>query len=302
MYKDFQSCGYLIPTNKSKKWIPDEAYTASSIATGYPVKEGSISMDSTGSALSTFFDIARESHKKTGLITNASLSYITPACFTTHSPNWEDEYTFAEKQLETDLDLLFGGGQKFFMKNDNIEDFQNTIGQRGYQYINQLAQIDIINPALQKVIGLFAEEEIEHSESRDINLEKMTKTALDFLDSRRGFVLLINDTHLDWYSHQKQERNILLELNNISSLMETIVDYQKKHSNTLIVFIGAYDCGGYSVTESVQYGDKGQLKQVSRKHTANFTPILARGRYHHKFNQIMTPAQLGTLLKKIAAN
>lgn len=299
IYRDFQSCGYLIPSNTKEMWLTDEAYSASSIATGYPVREGSISMDSSDNELTTFFDVAKESNKKIGLITNASLSYITPACFTVHSENWEDEYRFAEKQVGIDFDLLMGGGQKFFLKNRSIKNFPQVMLDNGYTYIDSLTKITTIKPDSTKVIGLFTSEEVDGSAPHGTNLQNMTSAALEYLQSKQGFVLLVNNTHLDWYSHQKQEKNLLLELNEIAETIRIIRNFQKKNPGSLLILTGGYDSGGFIISESIQYGRKGTLKQTSRKHTANFAPIFASGPQHAKFNRIITPAELGKIIKKI---
>jgi len=280
-------------------WLTDEAYSASSIATGYPVREGSISMDSSDNELPTFFDVAKKSNKKVGLITNASLSYITPACFTVHSENWEDEYSFAKKQVEIDFDLLMGGGQKFFLKNSTIKNFPQIMLDNGYTYIDSLSKIKNIKPDSAKAIGLFTSEEVNASAPHGTDLQNMTKAALKYLRSERGFVLLVNNTHLDWYSHQKQEKNLFLELNEIAETLQIIRDFQQKNPGSLLILTGGYDSGGFIISESIQYGSKGTLKQTSRKHTANFAPIFASGLQHNKFNRIITPAELGKIIKEL---
>ena len=290
----------MIPTNNSDLWLPDEAYTASSIATGYPVKEGAISMDSSGAELTTIFDIAKQYHKKSALITNSSISYITSACFTVHSENWEDEYFYAGEILDTDLDLLLGGGRKFFLENEEIDSFPPPAENWKYHYINSLSQLKEMDKNKQ-ILGLFAEEELNSSDPQITSLQEMTQKALDYLGSSKDFILLINDNQIDWYSHQKEEKKLLLGLRNISNALETAISYQEKNPNTLVLLIGAYDCGGFSITESVQYGSRGMLKQNTRRHTGNFAPIFALGRYHDKFNGLFRPAELGQILKKIAA-
>jgi len=293
----FDSYGYLNSTNSSKKWLPDEAYTASSIATGYCVPKNRVSQDSSGKDLYTFFDLAHQYSKKSGLITTASLSYITPACFTVHSRYWKDEVNYAKKQFETDLDLLLGGGKSYFQSDKY--NLKNKFAQNGRTLIDTLKALDSLTNSDKKLIGFFSDKELPAPQKRKTSLNRLVQRSLDHLSNKNGFVLLINDTHLDWYTHQEKYSNLISEMKVLNKTVNSVLDYQNSHSNTLALLIGSHDCGGIAPLQSLESQNKYSLGQLSENHTGNFSPVFASGKFHSKFDDFFKPYELGKLIKNL---
>ena len=62
-------------------------------------------------------DRAHSLGKKTGVVTNESIVDATPAAFTIHAPNRDDESDIAKLQIETSVaDLIIGGGKAMYDK------------------------------------------------------------------------------------------------------------------------------------------------------------------------------------------
>ena len=94
----------------------DEAAAATAMATGVKVSNGSVGIDAEGKALKNLIELARDSGRMTGLVTNASLTDATSASFYAHTSSKEDRAKLAQELVEKGkVDLVLGGGSQEFL-------------------------------------------------------------------------------------------------------------------------------------------------------------------------------------------
>jgi alkaline phosphatase len=104
-------------TNHSRDFaVADEAAAATAFATGMKVNNRSIGLDPNGKALTDLFELARETGRATGLVTDRSLTNPTASAFWTHATAPSDPDKIArDLALNGMIDIALGGGAQNFV-------------------------------------------------------------------------------------------------------------------------------------------------------------------------------------------
>ena len=127
--------------------------------------------------------------KSTGIIATSEIMHATPADFTAHAPDRQNYDSLSEQQVYQNLDVVIGGGSKFFTKKErkDKEDLLGIIKDK-YQYVETKQDMDKIKDG--KLWAMFGEEALPYDmdkEEGDPSLAEMTKKAIDLLlDQIRG--------------------------------------------------------------------------------------------------------------------
>ena len=94
--------------------VTDSSAASSSWGCGQRVKNGVLNVDANGNELTTIWQKFKNGGKKAGCVTSVPVTHATPAgfCISATSRNTQEE--IAQKYLVMGMDLLLGGGDKFF--------------------------------------------------------------------------------------------------------------------------------------------------------------------------------------------
>lgn len=96
---------------------PDSASGGTALACGYKSNRKYLAMNVKREEVQSVVELAHSLGKKTGVVTNESIVDATPAAFTIHAPNRDDESDIAKLQIETSVaDLIIGGGKAMYDK------------------------------------------------------------------------------------------------------------------------------------------------------------------------------------------
>ena len=282
-----------------ERWITDAAAAATALATGKKVSPGVLSVDQNSNPTPTLLEIARQVKKSTGVIATTSLTYAVPAAFIVHTENWGREYEIAHQIFGSDTDVLMGGGLRFFESNSVADtNLIPLMEEKGYTFISQQNQLEVLNTdETDKVLGLFAAEALRQANHRSLSLEMMTEKAVGILgENRRGFVLVVEGSQIDWRAHEKDDDGLLAEMKDFTEAIQWALDYQKTHPELLIVITGINETGGvFLIQDNRKRGQTG-IKFVTGKHTANLCPVFAKGLQSDSIHGILSIADLGKLL------
>jgi alkaline phosphatase len=102
-------------TLSSSSRITDSAAGGTALATGTKTYNGAISVDSTRRPLGTILEGAERRGLATGLVVTSRLTHATPAVFSAHVPDRDQENEIARQQLNQDIEVLLGGGRRHFL-------------------------------------------------------------------------------------------------------------------------------------------------------------------------------------------
>ncbi|QKM64641.1 hypothetical protein DCO17_04960 [Polynucleobacter tropicus] len=255
----------LMKTESANYFVTDSAAAASAMSTGQKVNNGAISVTPDGKSPVTLMKYAKASGKRIGLISTAPVYDASPAAFSVHAKSRRDSESIVNQYLQLEPDVLMGGGADFFLpttiKGGKRLDGKNIIQafqDRGFQYID--SSDDLSNLSKPKVLGLFANEDIDYEIERNPkeapSLSQMLDIGLRALEQKtspnKGFVLFIENENTDSAGHNNDVASLMRDLWAFDDAVKIALDFQRRNPNTLIIVTGDHETGGFSPT----YGRK----------------------------------------------
>ena len=255
----------LMKTESANYFVTDSAAAASAMSTGQKVNNGAISVTPDGKSPVTLMKFAKDNGKRIGLISTAPIYDASPAAFSVHAKSRRDSEAIVNQYLQLEPDVLMGGGADFFIPSTTDggkrADGKNIIlafQERGYQYVH--SPDDLTNLRKSKVLGLFANEDIDYEIERNPkeapSLSQMLDAGLRALSQNtnpsKGFILFIENENTDSAGHHNDVASLMRDLWAFDDAVKLALDFQKRNPNTLIIVTGDHETGGFSPT----YGRK----------------------------------------------
>jgi alkaline phosphatase len=243
--------------------IPDDAAAATALATGKKVTNGAIGIDSKGRALKNLVELARESGRMTGLVTNARLTNPTLASFYAHASTKSDRQSLARELVEAgNVDLVLGGGAQDFLPVEqggiraDSRDLLTEIQNAGYELVRTREELDEIPRWRQaKLFGVFSNTELDFAAptneepSQQPTLADMVRRGIELLQFNSGGYLLIVDGGLMRRAAEAQNaQQTLVETVEMDRAIAVALEYAGVKSTILV-------CGDVAQSALVLTGD-----------------------------------------------
>ncbi len=116
----------------SNNLITDSAAGATAFSCGEKTYNGAIGVGPDSLALPTILEEAEEKGLASGLVATSTIVHATPASFIAHQVSRKMYPEIAADFLHTEIDLLIGGGLKYFTQRDDERNLVTELGQKGY--------------------------------------------------------------------------------------------------------------------------------------------------------------------------
>lgn len=280
------------------RYVADSANTASTLATGQLTSLGRIATSAaTDQDQSTILEAAKKAGLRTGLVSTASLTDATPAAFAAHtahrncqSPADMDKaigYTSATQQCTADqhssggpgsiaeqlfsagVDVLLGGGRRYFDQETADIGLQKSATSHGYKLLSRRSELVELSTN-DKLMGLFASSHlpvewigtdnrraepialnrlgephfpepfacVENPDHRETpTLTEMTSAALTRLsaDRSKGFFLMVEGASIDKQAHRRNPCGEIGELHAFDQAVRVGRQFAEAHPNTLLI-------------------------------------------------------------------
>jgi alkaline phosphatase len=267
----------------SDNLVTDSAAGATAFSAGVKTYNGAIGVASDTTPVITILELAEAAGLPTGLIATSSIVHATPASFVAHNRQRKNYEEIAADFLKTEVDLLVGGGIKFFERRESDDrNLSNELRGRNYVVESFLTKgiKDVRPSATKNYLYLTADTEpLPRSQGRDY-LVPATEMALPFLDKRdtgnKGFFLMIEGSQIDWGGHANESDYIISEMLEFDDAIGKVLDFAAKDGETLVIVTADHETGGYAI----QYGSEmGKIDGAftSDYHTADLIPVFAYG-------------------------
>jgi len=233
--------------------LTDSAAGATALACGVSTTNGTIAMDPSGKSLPTCLEDARSHGRRTGLVTTATITDATPACFAAHVANRGEQEEIAGQYVhdEHPVDVLFGGGAKHFSAKLLAE-----AAAKGWKTATSPEEFAALSAATPKALGLFAKGNVPFAIDRDQegeekapSLPEMTKKALEILGrDDTPFFLMVEGGRIDHACHGNDAPAALGELREFDAAIGLCEDFRRAHPDTLVIVTADHETGGLAVT------------------------------------------------------
>lgn len=281
----------------STKLITDSAAGATAMATGQKTYNGAISMNLKQDSLKTILEYAEEADWLTGILTTATVTHATPACFYGHEPTRAKvNRKLAAQFMQKDIEVLMGGGWAYFKKGLNGRDHIEEAKNKGYFVTDDLNKIGDYTP--QKLLCLISEELPPRLKKRGDFLPKATAKAIEILNyKKKSFFMMVEGAQIDWGGHNKDSDYIVEEMLDFDEAVKIALDFAEKDEHTLVLVTADHETGGYSINSGDQ--KTGELKGefTSTYHTATMVPVFAYGPGAESFEGVYDNTEIFLKLK-----
>jgi len=263
--------------------VTDSAAGATAFSAGVKTYNGAIGVDMDTMPVVTILELAEAAGLPTGLVANCSIVHATPASFVAHNRQRKNYEEIAADFTKTDVDLLIGGGAKFFDRREL--DTRNLSAElRSHNYlVESFVNIDMkdVRPASDKnYFYLTADTEpLPFSQGRDY-LVPAAELAPRFLQERdaknKGFFLMVEGSQIDWGGHANKSDYIISEMIEFDNAIGKVLDFAAKDGETLVIVTADHETGGYAIQNGSKM-DSIDGAFTSDYHTADLIPVFAYG-------------------------
>ncbi|MCX7843352.1 MAG: alkaline phosphatase [Clostridia bacterium] len=244
-------------TFDATSFCPDSASTATSYSTGYKTLSNVINMDVDKKVkYKTITEMIKEMGYKVGIVSSVSIDHATPAAYYAHQPSRGNYYEIAMEMANSTFDFFGGGGLISPKgKNNDQPDVVETAKKNGFKVVNTKEEILALNKDSGRVIAMnpvvdkdkALPYEIDRTDA-SLSLADFTRKAIEVLDNKNGFFLMVEGGKIDWACHANDAATAVNDtLAFEKAVNEAIFFYHKHPKETLIVVTGDHETGGLSI-------------------------------------------------------
>jgi len=258
-------------TWSSDKYITDSAASGTAMASGVKTKNGAIGVDPQGNPVKSILEYAEDNGMATGLVATYEVTNATPASFIAHQLKRSMETEIAADYLQTDIDVIIGGGRQYF------EPHFKTLADKGYQIETTLEEAEKVTSG--KLAAILSEKHMPSMlNGRGEMLPKSVDIALNILNkNRKGFFIMIEGSQIDGQCHSNNIEGEIAETVDFDQAVKNALDFAVKDGNTLVIVTADHETGGLTLTGGSI--DNGEVTAAfsTKGHTSVMVPVFAFG-------------------------
>jgi len=287
----------LSRTYATDKLITDSCAGGNAISTGVKTKYGYMGLDPDGNPIPSYLVKAQQLGKKTGIITTCRINDATPLDFAGHSPDRHDEEVNAAQYVHSGIDFLAGGGYEFFAKRKS--DNRNLVEEMvdlGYEWCPDTDAIVASKSA--KILALPGDTELEPALERGDYLERTTMKAIETLDNKKGFFLMVEGSCIDDWAHKNKVGYMAEELFDFDRTIGSVLEWAEKDGHTLVVVTADHNTGGLTLIKGDLEKREVRVHFSTRGHHGIAVPVYAYGPHAADFVGIHENDEVGRLIGK----
>ena len=278
--------------------VTDSPAGGAALATGVKTRYGYIALDPDGNPVESNLQWAkRVKGMKTGVAVTCRINDATPADFCVNGPSRKDEEGLAAKYLDANVDFISGGGTHFWNQRSDGRNLIEEMKAKGYTYVDKLE--DIAGAEGDKFLGLYDEYDLKPALDRGPILMESTLKAIQMLDNKKGFFLMVEGSQMDDWCHRNKVGYMCEELFDFDKVIGAVLQWAEKDGQTLVVVTADHNTGALSLlkgsieerTVKVHFGNKG--------HDGIYVPVFAYGPGAEAFAGVHDNAEVAQIVRKL---
>lgn len=235
----------LMNTRSLNSLVTDSSAASSAWGSGVRIINGVVNQAGDGTPLKHLYEILANERWTRGLVTTTEITHATPAGFASCTSSRDKATEIASQYLKGKVDLLLGGGAKFFDKTYRLDkrDMLKEFRDAGYMVMDKPAELAVA-PTNKRWLGLFARSHlpftVDHVRDPKLlsnvpTLATMTAAALRRLEGESRFILQVEGGRVDHGCHNNDAAAALYDQIAFDEAIDVALEYQKRDPETLIV-------------------------------------------------------------------
>lgn len=245
LYNNPVARGGLMNMRSLNSLVTDSSAASSSWGCGTRIMNGKVNQMRDGRDLTTLYELMAQAGWRRGLVTTTEITHATPAGFAANAENRDKAELIALQYLDRRIDVLLGGGRKFFQAKERKDkrDLLTEFRLHGYRVMEQLPEL-VAADTDRRWLGVFDSSHLpftlDHRQSarrRETipTLAAMTARALDWLGRRSHFVLQVEGGRVDHACHNSDAPAALYDQIAFDEAIDVCLDFQREVPDTLLV-------------------------------------------------------------------
>lgn len=283
-FERFPYSGFSITKSASNE-ITDSAAGGTAIAIGKKTNNGVVGMDADSVPTPSMLDLFARQGKKTGVVVSCAVTHATPADFLANNITRKDNEGIAlEIANREKLDVLFGGGRKYFTQRKDSLDLLEKMRGDGWNIYDSLAEITDLSA---RTMVLTCPKHPVKAPERGDYLPEATAKALEMLNNDRGFFLMIEGSQIDFACHDNDSATLVEEMRDFNKVLNVVLDFAEQDQNTLVVVTADHETGGLTIIDPEGKYTRTDFKFTTGSHSAVFVPVFSYGPGAERFTGVM---------------
>lgn len=280
----------------SDNYVTDSAAGATAFATGKQTYNGAIGVDSLKVPSTTLLEMAELKGLATGLVSTCDITDATPSSFIAHQLKRSMHEEIALDFMKTPVDVVIGGGRKYFEKRKDGLNLLDSLRKKGYQ-VQSTLDVDGITKG--PLVALYADENpIKVMEGRGDALLKSTKKSLEILNqNKKGFFVMIEGSQIDWGGHANDADYAITEMVDFDKSIGYALDFAQKNEETLVIITADHETGGMALMGGNMKTGEVKAAFTTKGHTGQMIPVFAFGPGSETFGGIYNNYDIFTKIK-----
>ena len=277
--------------------ITDSCAGGSALATGVKTRYGFMACDPDGNPVPSLLQDAQRKGKKTGVAVTCRINDATPIDFVGHSTDRHDEAGIAAQYVDSGVDFLAGGGFQFWQNREDGRDLVQEMKDRDYTFVDNLDDLHKVKEG--KVLGLFAPLEMEPALDRGPVLEDCAMKAIELLDNRKGFFLMIEGSSIDDWCHRHKLGHMAEELFDFDRTVGKVLEWAEKDGHTLVIITADHATGGLTLLGGSLENRSAKVHFSTKGHNGILVPVFAYGPHAEEFSGVYENAELAARIRRL---
>lgn len=284
-------------TYSANKLVTDSAAAGTALATGHKTDNGMISMTPDTVAVKSLAEVAMEKGKRAGAAVTCRVNDATPAVFFSHTATRKNQEDIVEQMANSGVYFLSGGGTKFWRDREDGKDITEVVKAKGYSYVE--TKEDLMAVQNGPVVALMDSYELKPSLDRGDILPASVAKALDLLDNRKGFFLMVEGSMIDDGGHDNKAGHTMEEIFDFDKTIGLVLEWAAKDGETLVIVTGDHATGGMTLLSGDIDDKRIRVNFSTTGHNGIALPVFAWGPHSEDFVGIYENTELSDRIRAL---
>ena len=284
-------------TYSANKLVTDSAAAGSALATGHKTNNGMIAMTPDSVAVKSLAEEAMEKGKRAGAAVTCRVTDATPAVFFSHVPTRKMLDEIAVQMTNSGLYFLSGGGTRYWSGREDGIDLVAQAKEKGYSYVESKEELMAIEEG--PVIALMDSYELHPALDRGDILPASVQKALQLLDNKKGFFLMIEGSMIDDGGHDNKAGKTMEEIFDFDRTLGLVLEWAEKDGETLVVVTADHATGGMTLLSGSIDEKRIRVNYSTTGHNGVALPVFAWGPHSEDFVGIYENAELSDKIRAL---
>ncbi len=284
-------------TYSANKLVTDSAAAGTALATGHKTNNGMVAMNADTVSVKSLAEEAMEKGKRTGLAVTCRVNDATPAVFLSHSEARKNQEDIVEQMAKSGVYFLSGGGYRYWRKRDDGKDITEVVKAKGYSYVETKEDLMAIKEG--PVVALMDSYELKPALDRGDILPASVTKALELLDNKKGFFLMIEGSMIDDGGHDNKAGHTMEEIFDFDRTLGIVLEWAEKDGETLVIVTGDHATGGMTLLSGSIEEKRIRVNFSTTGHNGIFLPVFAWGPHSEDFVGVYENTELSDKIRAL---